>query len=190
VAKSPSLIPITFGERNSICAAKWVARELAAASSALCSWLAATQWRGLGLFRPAGQAGDVGRLARRRANASFRRIAADGADGIPLTLTTPTGLTMPAVRLVWLVTKKPTRSPYYGIRKLLDRHIVDTSAQKSPRQNAKPRSTAIGTFVNRISLKISAQEFAPHKYRRDHGSTNGEGVCRSGRGHRRPALDR
>jgi hypothetical protein len=39
-----------------------------------------------------------------------------------------------------------------------DRRIVDTLAQKSPQQNAKPRSNAIVTFVNRISSENPGSE--------------------------------
>ena len=42
-----------------------------------------------------------------------------------------------------------------AIRNVLDRHIVDTSAQKSPQQNVEPCSIAIGTFVHRISSENS-----------------------------------
>jgi len=39
---------------------------------------------------------------------------------------------------------------WLAIRNVLDRHIVDTSAQKSPQQNAKPRSTAFGKLRSEV----------------------------------------
>jgi hypothetical protein len=81
---------------------------------------------------------------------------------------------MPAVRAVALKAEKESRNLWrqatlVGLiipgwsdpKPVPDRHTVDTSAQKSMQQNAKPGWAAIGIFVNHIASENPGSKVPP-----------------------------